>query len=121
MTLGELIDLLKPLRQDACVYIEGPVRLTPGGVASYRGYYRDLAIGVNAAGLAPSVADFLKELEAAIDAVFSGYKGGNYRMTRATRVWFSNVGECSDHGPTGIASRERDDCTVVLTYGLVEP
>ena len=79
MTLGELIDLLKPLRQDACVYIDGPVRL------------------------------------------FSGYKGGNYRMTRATRVWFSNVGECSDHGPTGIASRERDDCTVVLTYGLVEP
>jgi hypothetical protein len=120
MNLGELIELLKPLRKDAIVLVDGPCRLTPGGLESYRGYYEDLAIGVNVDSLAPTVAEFLAELEAAVGKTFHGYKGGEYRMSLRTRVWFSNHGECSDNGPTGIAPRDADDYVVRLTYGRAE-
>lgn len=119
MNLGELIDLLKKQRQDAWLYVDGPVRLTPGAIESYRGYYEDLAIGVNVDGLAPTVADFVAQLEAADGQTFHGYKGGAYRMTRKTRVWFSNHGETSDYGPSGVKGEDPDSAVVTLTYAEV--
>jgi len=119
LNLGQLIDLLKKVRQDAWVYIDGPVRLTPGEVRSYRGYYCDLAIGVNLDGLAPSVCNFIQTLEQAIGTSFEGYKGGIYLMDRQTRLWFSNYGESYRYGPTGIRT-EPDSAHVIVTYAEVE-
>lgn len=120
MRLGELIDLLKRQRQDAWVYIDGPVRLTPGELDSYRGYYEDLAIGVNVDSIAPSVAEFVKELEGAVGKTFHGYKGGEYVMSRNTNVWFSNHGMSGDNGPTGIKGDDADSAVLTLAYGEIE-
>ena len=113
MKLGRLIDLLKKQNQDAVLYIDGPVRLTPTTVASYRGYYDQLAIGVAMDAWPKPVRSLVTELESAVGKTFTGYKGGEFVMTRETAVWFSNYGCTSDCVPCGVRV---DGDTVTLTY-----
>ncbi len=105
MKLGNLIEELKKHPKDDPVTIPGgPVRLAPERVASYRGYYDQLAIGVSH-GYA-TVGSLLQELEGAVGKTFQGYKGGDYTMDLETKVWLSNFGESSGSRITGVRKVE---------------
>ena len=84
---------------------------TPGKVASYRGYYSDLAFRTNMEPV--TVGDVLAELKSALGKTFEGYKGGDYLMTEGTPLWVSEHGECSDRAVMGVEMR--DGFAVLLT------
>lgn len=101
ITLGELIELLaqrppeQSVRFDFCHHV-------PAGVGSYRGYYDHLALAWRGSYDGPKVADFLKELQAAVGKVYEGYKGGDFRMSRKTPMWVSNYGESDSVAVVGV-------------------
>lgn len=85
MTLGDLIKVLKALPADT-----GVASLT--GPHSYRGYYTDLAfergVGLMRAGA------LLAVVKRCVRRSFTGYKGGEFKMSRDTPVWVANYGCC---------------------------
>ena len=96
MTLGELIDELKKQPDDNEVYLDF-CYMAPDGVESYRGFYDHLALSYSQ--LNPmKVKELREELEAAVGATFTGYKGGSFIMTRNTPMWIDNIGDASSTG-----------------------
>jgi len=59
---------------------------------SYRGDYADLAFEP---ATRCRVGDMLATAEQALDQVYEGYKGGEYRMTAYSQVWIANEGSSS--------------------------
>jgi hypothetical protein len=94
-TVGQLIDALALERGDFPVYIEtSEGDVGAGGIGSYRGYYEQLAIGLQAV---PITADQLAQLlRKQVGDTVTGYKGGEYRITRETPVWAAEYGSCGD-------------------------
>jgi hypothetical protein len=115
--LGELITLLKHRPQD------DQVRFDFGGfipryVASYRGFYEQLAIGYDEDWQKPvTVAELLIQLRGAVGATFTGYKGGEYTMDASTPVWAANHGYSNQTAIVGLA-----DCSwqTVLATAFVD-
>lgn len=98
MTLGEMKERLENFNSEAkIIYDFGGY--VPSEPDSYRGYYEQLAFGIedsNSYTSLPNVGDVLKWINEALDGkVFVGYKGGNYKMTADTPVWASNYGNNS--------------------------
>ena len=61
------------------------------GLCSYRGYYSDLAL--NPVGGPVWTADqLLREAKLAINTELTGYKGGEFRMTKDTPLWLARYG-----------------------------
>lgn len=106
VTLGSLIKRLEELPPST------PVRFSdagcPGEEDSYRGYYSDLAFcsmpGETTAG------DLLTRCQKALDHVYTGYKGGDYRMHVKTPLWRAEYGNCGD----AIVRAEFDGSALVL-------
>lgn len=94
LTLGELIAALRRKDKEATVTF-GLGGHAPTGVCSYRGYYEDLAIQ-HEQKYGVTVAEFLKMLEEANGATFTGWKGGEFTMSDETAVWVANAGR--SHG-----------------------
>jgi hypothetical protein len=111
LSLGEFLDVLER-QPEADLVLFDFGGMVPTRVNSYRGYYEDLAIGFGDVDT-PKVAEVLKELRSAIGKTFEGYKGGNYRMGRNSRLWVANYGRTSDTVITGIA--ECSWATVIAT------
>lgn len=112
ITLGELIDLLAAREQDQAVRFDFGY-IAPTGVSSYRGYYDHLAIEY-ADERQVKVAEFLAQLREAVGAVYEGYKGGDFRMTRNTPLWVANYGNSGGTCVLGI----HDECkyqTIIAT------
>lgn len=87
LTLGELIEALEAVDQDATL---------PYGFDkphSYRGYYDELAFELRHD---IPVADALAAARSALGVVFQGYKGGDYRMDEDTLVWLSAYGSTGE-------------------------
>ena len=83
MTLGELI---------AALAEHDPVTVLRHGFRyphSYRGFYEQLAF-VPAENVA--VGTLLKTARDALGSTFTGWKGGDYRMSESTTVWFAFEG-----------------------------
>jgi hypothetical protein len=115
ISLGSLIEKLGRCDPGARVYFDFS-RLSPTSVNSYRGYYDHLAIGFADVqyDAAKKVGELLTELRSCVGKVFSGYQGGNYRMTEQTPVWVGNWGESTDTVIVGVL-REGDYAAVILT------
>lgn len=93
MTLGELIKALEA---------EDPNLVLPTGFHrphSYRGYYDELAFEP-AEDI--TIAAMLAAARSALNATFTGYKGGDYVMGEYTSCWLSGYGTASGEsiGPT---------------------
>jgi hypothetical protein len=101
IALGDLIALLEARPQDQGVSFDF-CGLVPTSVDSYRGYYDHLAMGWSADG-APKVADLLGRLREALGAVFTGYKGGEFRMDADTPMWVANYGRSDSTAIIGIS------------------
>ena len=113
LTLGGLIDGLKRLPQDQPVYYDF-ARFVPTSLESYRGYYEDLALGYRERDARDARTGNL--CTACMDAVgrlYTGYKGGNYRMVRDTPIWVANRGEAVGTYLVGV--RTNDYATILLT------
>lgn len=92
MTLGELIDQLKAVKDKTKVVLIQPGNRNPAGFDSWRGSYDELALGYG--GSEPvTVKQLLKQARAANGKTFNGWKGGEFVMDRSTPVWIDNPGE----------------------------
>ena len=87
MKLGTLIKKMEECKND-----KGYVSFDFGGAApseldSYRGYYDELALGYDGSyGADMSPKNFYKTLTKAIGKIFTGWKGGEYKMDENTPV-----------------------------------
>jgi len=109
LNLGELIDLLKTQPQnEMCWFNFGGV--SPTTCASYRGYYGDVALGFDLEA-DPKVKDVIMELEKAVGAMYTGWKGGDFVMSRESQLWVANPGYT---GGTVIVGLEDCDYMTIL-------
>lgn len=114
LSLGELIDALDGIGEDTQVTFDFG-GLEPTSLDSYRGYYSDLALGFADVGL--KVGELRKELKDAVGGTFTGYKGGDYEMDRATPVWVSNYGQSAGVAIVGV---EHQRWRVILRTALID-
>lgn len=112
LTLGGLIQQLelRPKDQRVCFDFAS---LEVTGLASYRGFYDELAIGFAENGKIGTVEGLLEELKLADGMTFEGYKGGDFMMHRETPLWVANYGCTGSTMVVGI--RECDWQTVIAT------
>lgn len=99
--IGELVALLNvadPLKSVVAVVNDREFGVS-ADVYSYRGYYNQLSIEP---GESATVATLALRLSDAIGETFTGYKGGDYTMSRNTPVWISGYGTASGWAVTGV-------------------
>lgn len=113
MTLGRLIRLLEGERPDNTVRFDFG-GFIPRRLGSWRGVYAELALGYDNDWQKPvTVAELLAELRSAIGKTFTGYKGGEFKMDKGTKVWADNYGEYNQRAIVGLA--DCDYRTVLAT------
>ena len=100
MTLGELIIKLESI--DKKIEIEGI-----GEPHSYRGYYEDLAFEKTNSKI--TVGELLNIAKECLNQTFTGYKGGDFTMTKTTPIWISNYGCCG----VKIIDIDNDGCWII--------
>lgn len=109
MTLGGLIAALKVLPGYKPVLVD--VGGSLGEPDSYRGFYEQLAF--EPVTEFRSVAEVLADAEEARGKTFTGYKGGDFKMTGSTLIWVSKYGQSG--GPRIIGVEDTPDAVVILT------
>ena len=114
VTLGEIIDWLERLPPEDEVVFDF-CRASPSGIDSSRGDYAELALKYSFKKAA-TVCDVLKWCKGAVGATFSGYKGGDYTMTRDTQVWVDQWGQWTG---TAIDSMDHDYGQAVIGTKLL--
>lgn len=91
LTLEQFINKLTQLKPTA--YIEyGFGGLYPTEFDSYRGNYKDLALGFTELYNDVRVEHILKKAKDCIGKTFYGYKGGDFFMYPDTLLWVANWG-----------------------------
>jgi hypothetical protein len=115
MTLGDLIRSLElisdknlPVRFDFCNFV-------PYSLASYRGYYDQLAIepissdswteSEGPGSAHPNVQYVIDLLKDALGKRFTGWKGGEFLMTEQTKLWVDAPGKWSSTAVSGVLNR----------------
>lgn len=80
----------------------------PIGLSSYRGYYDELAINYGAYEYddLPSLRAVIKLLKEALGKIYTGWKGGEYKMDKDTPLWVANDGGCTKTMVTGVIDDE---------------
>ena len=118
LTLGEFIDKLAALPADRPVYF-GFGNAVPACFASWRWSYDELALGYKDHD-APTAGDLLAKAREAVGQTFTGWKGGDFTMTRHTPVWVANQGDC---GHTMIVDVQDAEwmAVIVTAYGETLP
>ena len=100
LTLGEIISKIETILDNSTREARISVRFDfayfrPTVLDSWRGIYSELALGYDERG-ETDATDFLDELRSAVGKTFTGYKGGDFTMSRHTPVWVSNNGEACE-------------------------
>jgi hypothetical protein len=106
MTMNQVIAALKELEPSRPVVFSFATTV-PTTVDSYRGYYDQPALGWAATGYdgdahPPEASALLEHLEGAIGAVFTGWKGGDYRYSGDETLWVANPGSSTGNFITGL-------------------
>lgn len=113
LSLGNLIEDLCAFPEHMVVKFVG-TDYSPSKTSCYRGYYEDLAL--NYSNEDKTVKEVLQILKDTIGKVYTGYKGGEYKMQRFTRVWAArDSGNCSNMKITSVFLDEG-----VVLLGTVE-
>jgi hypothetical protein len=118
MCLGDLISAFEAV-EDKETFVQFDFGgFQPNDVDSYRGYYCDLALSYDdREDEAMDAGELLDVLKKADGQVFTGYKGGDYRMDRSTPVWVANYGR--SHG-VAIMRVEDQKWRVVIHTALID-
>ena len=118
--LGNLIEDLSKYPENANVSIE-PFELYPVGFDSYRGYYCDLSIDYTLDGYKGlNCGQLLEEAKKSVGKTFTGYKGGDFKMTKNSVIWLAPYGRSTDVMLTGVKDRFGDGSYLELTWKIVE-
>ena len=91
LTLGQFIEKLKLLKPEADITFDFGL-LYPDCFDSYRGYYKDLALGFTQEFNHTTAKTLLREAKSCIGRSFYGCKGGTYFMDKDTLLWVANYG-----------------------------
>ena len=113
VTLGELLAHLESAEPE--VIVEFDSGKSPGEFMSYRGYYRFIAI--TCSDLPKTAGAFANAVKAAIGKTYTGYKGGDFLMTKHTPVWVSEYGSSSGIGIVGI---EKQGPKIILKTAVID-
>lgn len=89
-----------------------------GEVMSYRGYYDELAIDIEAEPR--TSCELVGDLQDAIGKTFTGYKGGEYEMCKHTPVWVSRYGQCDQYAVIGVREDPKDLGNALLICAEME-
>ncbi len=100
LTLGEIISKCEAIADldYKCSDDEGPTvtfdfeYIRPTGIDSWRGIYAELALGFSSKCDEMPLSIFIELLKDAEGKTFTGYKGGDFTMSRHTPVWVANYG-----------------------------
>lgn len=93
--------------------------LFPTEFGSWRGSYEELALRFTSSDFdyetnQMTAHEFLKLCKETVGKTFTGYKGGEYRMTRDTPVWIANRG---NSGETALIGVDYDGYRLTLITG----
>lgn len=121
LTVGELVAKLEPIVAKQPEIIkkydhEASVKfdfeyIKPTYYDSWRGVYAELALGFSIEGDDVSVTKFLEMTKAVIGKEFTGYKGGEFVMSKNTPIWVANYG---NSGQTGLVDVIDEEYSVIL-------
>jgi hypothetical protein len=130
LTLGEMILKLEPIvsRQKEIIKkykAEAMVRfdfeyLFPTAIDSWRGSYAELALNFcdgEGNDKQMTVSEFLRMLKETIGKTLTGYKGGDFLMTKHTPVWVANY---SRSGNTAVVDIVDNEYEVLIMTGYRE-
>lgn len=98
LTLGELLikleSLFKPDEYECDFrYVKFDFKnMCPTDFRSWRGIYREISIGYDT-GVTLTLDDLIRDVKNAIGHIYTGYKGGEFTMSKNTPVWVANYGE----------------------------
>jgi len=100
LTLGEIISKCQAIEanlgaEDKRIVSFDFANMVPTNIDSWRGSYAELALSFNSdeEGETIKVGAFINMLESAVGKTFTGYKGGDFTMSRHTPVWVANYGK----------------------------
>ena len=127
ISLGELIlklepivkkqpELLKEREYEAVVRYDFEY-LFPTSFGSWRGIYAELALNFNIEGTPLTVTQFYELCKNTVGKTFTGYKGGDFTMSRATPIWVANYG---NSGNTALLDVVDNGYEVLLITGYRE-
>jgi hypothetical protein len=114
LNLGQLITELNKFPKEYFVEFDF-ARLVPLEFGSYRGYYEHLYIGFSDEKSPMSVGLFLSSAKEAVGKTFTGYKGGNYKMTTKTTLWVANYSHSSSTVIEGLSAYPEESLVVIRT------
>ena len=111
LTLGQLIKRLEKTPEGKPIFTQAGLGVE--GLCSYRGYYSDLALNP-ASGPEWTAGQLLKACKEVIETELTGYKGGEFLMTKDTPLWLASRGELGpaimDLTPDGLViTRDPDE------------
>lgn len=121
LTLGEIISKIETILDSSTREVRPNVvfdfaYFRPTVLDSWRGLYAELALGYDERG-ETDAGEFLNELKSAVGKTFTGYKGGDFTMSRHTPVWVSNNGEACN---TAVIEVVDDGYQIILMTGYRE-
>ena len=120
LTLGDIITKLEHLQagldkddleRDPDVHFDFEY-IQPTSFQSWRGIYKELALGFAIDGEAPKLSKFIEQCKECLGKSFYGYKGGDFIMSKRTPVWVANNG---NSGNTAIVDVGFDYWVVLKT------
>ena len=117
LSLGELMDKIKPLINDEIKVVYDFCGAFPTSIDSWRGSYDELSLNhINGEDTAKKLTgnEFHALLEQAIGATYQGYKGGEYIMSKDTPVWVDSYGKYTETAIVGVFNNGYE---VVLVTG----
>lgn len=100
LNLGELISLLSRFNPESNVRFAFGY-FAPTTLASYRGYYEQLALGYEE-GKECTIEELLKRCRDMVGGTVQGYKGGDYEVGETTPLWAANYGQAPSVAIVGV-------------------
>lgn len=114
LSLGELALKLEAIEDKTKPVVFDFGDAVPTGLDSWRGIYAELSFHY-AQAEPKSVAEIIEMLTSANGETFTGYKGGDFMMSRRTPIWVGNWGEASVPGYKG-----SEEYTTVGVVGVLD-
>jgi len=115
ITLGSLTDTLEEMPWGRLIKFDTGAH--PGSLDSWRGRYDELTL-LSQYDDPCTVGDLLDSLILAPHVTFTGYKGGEFKMTRDTPVWADHYGENVGRAIIGVRI---EDGVVILVTRMEDP
>lgn len=119
LTIGKLLTKLMKLDPKMLVKFYLPYDRENGdnlrivGLESYRGMYTELSFDYEVDDkntLYWTVEEIMNKLESSVGSMFSGYKGGRYKMKKGSLLYLSQYGVSSHYGITDVIIKDNVCC-----------